>query len=232
MVDNSLLNYIKDSLERGFREDYIKQTLIDQGWNSQDINDAFNQVHGYGRDQPHPHEEHPHAPPQHQEQSTPENTNKTTTQTEPTQQQIPSKRTTGITVISSLGILSAVMALLLGAISLGVGAFIGIGSDILPMGPENITAPAGVEGIGFLLNIMGFVYIIIGVVGLVGFYLLLKMKKIGWIIIILIGFLQVASFLMSFLSSFNILEIIYNTPVIVLWIVIIVYLYMKRKLFV
>ncbi len=82
--------------------------------------------------------------------------------------------------------------------------------------------------------VLGFIPLIVGVVGLVAFYLLLKMKKIGLIIVTTLGVITIAQSILPSLMSFSIEGLLnLNTIlIIVLWAVIIGYLLTKKKLFV
>ena len=74
-----------------------------------------------------------------------------------------------------------------------------------------------------ILMLVVLVSVISGMVGLVGFYLLFKMKKTGWIIIFAIGIISVAGSLMMF-NIFNMFDIIF-------WVLVLAYLWTKKDLF-
>ncbi len=119
------------------------------------------------------------------------------------------ERPTGVTVICVLGFILSILLLLGGIAALGVGAVAGgtLGSTV-----------------GALFGVLGVIVLIIGVVGLVAFWLLLKMKKIGWILVTVIGILSIITNLISVINAGAVVGI-------VLWLIIILYLYKKRALF-
>ena len=132
------------------------------------------------------------------------------------------ERPTGITIISVLGILGSLLALILGIFSMGAGSIM---NDIQIFGGAgNSTFPMPlVGGFGSLFAILGIIWIIIGIAGLAAFYLLLKMKKPGFIMIIALGAISIAMSIISFTTS-NIINI-------AIWAIIIAYLMTKRKIF-
>lgn len=75
-----------------------------------------------------------------------------------------------------------------------------------------------------MLSFMGYIFIVIALIDFVALYLLLKMKKTGWILVTLMEIITIILGVMV-LSMTNILGI-------VLAIVIVIYLFTKRKIFV
>lgn len=189
MADERLVNYIRDNLSRGYSPDSLRQTLVNQGWNINQVDEAINIAQA-----PSPQPQTPSAP------------------------QAKPSRPTGVTIICVLGFLGAILVLFSGILLAGLGGLMGG----LTSGDETVSMDLG--GLGSLLGLFGYVFIIIGIVDFVGFYLLLKMKRIGWIIITVMGIIFIAMNVINF-SVNNILGI-------VLWVIIIGYLFMKRKLFV
>ncbi len=110
-----------------------------------------------------------------------------------------------------------------------------IGGDVIPLPLGNFTmlgnetAPFGSEILGAFISYLGFAFIIMGILELVGFILLLKMKRIGWIIIMILGILQIIGYLFPSLISFTF--DVTSIPILLLWIIVVGYLFMKRKLF-
>ena len=45
-MPNELVDYISDGLKKGYTESYLRQTLLQQGWNPNDVNQAFAAARG------------------------------------------------------------------------------------------------------------------------------------------------------------------------------------------
>lgn len=135
-------------------------------------------------------------------------------------------------VICILGFLLSVLALLTGIVSIGLAGILG-GLDI-PLTVDGETASITFGEVVSLFTILGLITLIMGVVGLVGFYLSLKMKKTGWIIVTVLGVIQIAVILIPTMLTFSIEGLLnLNTILpIAIWVVIIAYLFTKRNLFV
>jgi uncharacterized membrane protein HdeD (DUF308 family) len=71
--------------------------------------------------------------------------------------------------------------------------------------------------------LLGILATAVGIVDMIAFYLLLKMKRSGWIIVTAMGIISIALNLISFTAA-GIISI-------ALWVVILVYLFTKRRLF-
>jgi hypothetical protein len=85
-------------------------------------------------------------------------------------------------------------------------------------------------GLGSLLTIISLIPLVTGAIGLVAFYLLLKMKRIGWIIVTVLGIISIVlSVIQAVLVGFDIFSIALGVG---LWAIILGYLWTKRKLFV
>lgn len=124
-------------------------------------------------------------------------------------------RPSGITIICIIGFLFSFFILFLGILSVSfIEMFSGMQIPVLQIiGQET----------GFLLTILGVLFIIISLTGFAAFYLLLKMKKIGWIMVSIIGVI----FIVQSLISFTLINIL----IIAIWVLILYYLYRKRELF-
>jgi len=192
MADERLVNYIRDNLHRGYSPDSLRQTLLNQGWDTNQINEAFAVVQGSAPD------------------------------ISQTSAGTPS-RPTGVTIICVLGFISAVFSLVSGILFIGVSSLFG-GMGSVSFGNETASMVVDMGIFGTLFGMLGYILIIIAIVGFVGFYLLLKMKKIGWILTTVIGII----FMTLNILNFSLTSIL----VIVFWAVIIGYLFTKRKLFV
>ena len=121
-----------------------------------------------------------------------------------------SSRPLGITVISILGMIGGIFAIVLGIFIILLGAaFSGL------FGPLSLV-------IGGLI---GFFAIILGLILLVANWLLWKMKKVGWIIIMILYSLGL---IFSLMSVFTNLASIIN---IIIYGLVIFYLYKNRNLF-
>ncbi|MEE9323015.1 MAG: hypothetical protein V3U72_00570 [Candidatus Aenigmarchaeota archaeon] len=227
MVDERLIIYIRDCLRRGHPVDSIRQTLVSEGWNSNDVNEAIDFVRTPPPPRPPMDRPTPKAPSEQPEQQAQP---KQPPQSKPSTHSTSPSRPTGITIICVLGFLVSILGLVSGILLLGLGGL--IGGMGLTIGGE--TASIGLEGFGSLFMVLGFIPLIVGVVGLVAFYLLLKMKKIGLIIVTTLGVITIAQSILPSLMSFSIEGLLnLNTIlIIVLWAVIIGYLLTKKKLFV
>lgn len=113
-------------------------------------------------------------------------------------------RPAGITVICILGFLLSAFLLLTAIVSLNA-AQSGFGTEVF--------------------TIAGITSLITAAVMFLGFYLLFGMKKIGWI---LVNILMVISIVESLMN----IRVIGNLILLVIWAVIIIYLWTKRKSFV
>jgi len=71
-----------------------------------------------------------------------------------------------------------------------------------------------------LINLIGLIFSIAGAVEFAFFYLLMKMRKAGWIMVMAEGLLRFTLFLTVF-----------NYFILAIWVVIVACLFIKRKLF-
>ena len=122
--------------------------------------------------------------------------------------------------------MAAILLLIAGVFSVFLGGFF---ADLEPFSYDlgNQTIISGLEGfemLGPILSFMGYIFIIIALIDFVALYLLLKMKKTGWILVTLMEIITII-FGVLVLSMTNIVGI-------VLAIIIVIYLFTKRKLFV
>ncbi len=176
MADQRLVDYIKENLARGYSVDYLMQLLIDQGWDIGELNEAVSTAHG-----------HDPAPPRPPEAPHPPAASKPATQNIQPAQGIP-RRPAGVTIISLFGFLGSAAMLALGALMIIFGGIVSAlpGAELL-----NATGGEGSPGlsvISFAFGLFGIWYgivqIIISAIGLFSYYLLWKMKKAGWMLII------------------------------------------------
>lgn len=123
-------------------------------------------------------------------------------------------RPTGVTVISIVGFILSILGIIGGIMLIGI---LSLGSGLLLPGLEE----AGLSLTFFMA--LAAVSVILGLVGLAAFYYLLKMRKIGWTLVTVIG---VISIIVS-IASFN----IGNIVSIIIWAIIIAYLWTKKGLF-
>lgn len=117
-----------------------------------------------------------------------------------------SKRPLPVTIIAILTLLGSLMMIGLGSMIVFFG---GVVDSMIPMA-------------GFSM-VLGIIPIVIGVIGLIAFYFLFKMKRIGWLLVMIVG---IVSIIQGILTSF-----MNNLVSIILWIIIIVYLFLKKDLF-
>lgn len=120
-------------------------------------------------------------------------------------------RPKAVLVISILGFLLSLMALLGGVSVMFLGGMVAA-----TYGPVGLA-------LGGSAMLMGIIPLIIGVVGLIAFYMLLKMKRLGWILVTVIGILDIVMAALSF-------DMV-SMGIAVVWAVIIIYLFTKRSLF-
>lgn len=128
-----------------------------------------------------------------------------------------SKRPTGVTIISILGFLLSLMMLITGVAAIGFSSFFGSAAE----------QTIGVSGFGSVFIVLGIIMLIVGIVGIIAFYLLWKMKKSGMMLVMIVGVLSIISSVlqMKTISASGLVGII-------LWIIILVYLFKKKDMFV
>ncbi|MBI4176043.1 MAG: hypothetical protein HY518_02485 [Candidatus Aenigmarchaeota archaeon] len=89
-------------------------------------------------------------------------------------------RPLGVTLISILGLLGSI-ATLLGSIALlGIGTLAG----------GVIGGPVGVLA-GVFAMVMGIISLVVGIIGFIGYLLFFKMKKLGWIFVVIVSILGI-----------------------------------------
>ena len=176
MPDERIVAYLREGLRKGYSVDSLRQTLLSQGWENAEVDEAISSIRGY-------------------------------TVSSPPGVQFPSRRPTGVTIICILGYVGSVLALVAGILSIFFSAIV-------------VTA-FPLPGLDSLFAILGALSLLLGIVGLVAFSLLLKMKKIGWIIVTIEGIISIIIGALTF-----------NVLGIALWIIILVYLWRKKDLFV
>lgn len=131
-------------------------------------------------------------------------------------------RPTGVTILSVFGIAWSVLS-----IPAGIAAF------ILPKYLETYSAEQGMQiSFGSLAGyeILGATSIIMGIASLFAFYLLLKMKKAGWSLVMM---LSIASIIIGiiFAMIYGILFLINSIFSVFISIIIMIYLWTKKDLF-
>jgi hypothetical protein len=215
MADQRLVDYIIESLRSGYTADYLVQALLNQGWDMNQIREAINAAQGYPPPQPAP------AAQPYQTQPAAKSAGAAEPKTRP-------PRPTGVTIICILGFLGAILMLFAGVLIVFLGQFFDQIMGVLPLGnetfPLNITGLTGAGEFGSLSGFLGMAFIILAIVDFAGFYLLWKMKKIGWIIITVVGVLTITLYAINFSINYIVS--------IILFAVIVVYLLTQRKLFV
>lgn len=131
-------------------------------------------------------------------------------------------------MICILGFLAAILLLIAGVFSVFLGGLFAdfdlAGFDLTLENQTILSGFEGFEALGPILSFMGYIFIIIALIDFVALYLLLKMKKTGWILVTLMEIITIILGVLV-LSMTNILGI-------VLAIIIVIYLFTKRKLFV
>jgi hypothetical protein len=210
MADQRLVDYIVQSLQMGYPSDYIAQILLEQGWNIDQINEAISIVQGR------------HEEPQAQQ-----------AEVKPVQQPQPSakaSRPRGVTLICLIGFLSAVLMLVAGALLIGLGGLVGYDALMLGNPAEfnfNLLSAIGLENTGdvaSLFGLAGVIFVVLAVMEFVGFLLLWKMKRIGWVLITATGVITIVIAMTKFDFSYYILTVVVSASIIC-------YLLAKRKTF-
>lgn len=222
MADPRLVDYIIDSLRNGCPSDYLVQILLNQGWDINEIREAINIAQG-----------NPPAPPTSpSQQFQPQQAETGPAQQAEAKPQKP-RRPAGIAIICLLGFLASVLMLLAGILIVFLGQILGQTIGSLPLGNEalpllgNETGLMNMEEIGSFFGLssgfLGMIFIALAIVDFAGFYLLWKMKRVGWILVTAVGIIMIIPYVLNF--SINSLILIVPAAAII------VYLLIKRKLF-
>ncbi len=124
-------------------------------------------------------------------------------------------RPAGVTIICALGFVLSILLIIAGVFSIAFASYAGEF-----FGPEMANASPAI------FMAIGAVSVIIGLIGIFAFYLLMKMKKAGWLIVTIVGIIAIISGIIS-ITGGNYTSIVS----IILWIIIIGYLWTKRTLF-
>jgi hypothetical protein len=225
MADKRLINFIREGLRRGYSIEYLERQLVKEGWNLDEVDDAIDIVQAPPPPAPSPEPEqreqplHPQIPPVRRAPPRPSG---------PPRPSKPS-RPLGLTVIACLSFLGGILVLITGILIL---SFVGIvsGDYLSFLNGTSIGVPfaSSFEEMN-LLTMLGLAFVLMGVIELAGSFLLLKMKRSGRAIITAVGLIQVIAYGAAGVISFSMgVEII---PIFAFWIIIIVYLFAKRKLF-
>jgi hypothetical protein len=122
----------------------------------------------------------------------------------------PGKRPLGVTIFSILGIIASLLVIMAGVMLVGLMGVL-----------ETATGLGVFAGMGMII---GVVYIILGIVELIAYIMLFKMKRIGWIIVTVLGIIFIIMGLAQDVMS-NIISVVITA-------IILIYLYTKRQLYV
>jgi hypothetical protein len=125
------------------------------------------------------------------------------------------KRPVGITIVCALGLVLSVLLIIVGIFAFALADYAGA-----------LVAEEMAVAATMLFRILGAVSFALGVVGFVAFYLLFKMKRTGWIIVTVVGFLAIISGILS-LAGGNLISVVS----VIIWILIVGYLWTQRKVF-
>jgi hypothetical protein len=217
MADERLTAYIRECLRKGYPSDYILRTLANEGWKIDHVKEAIESLQAPSKPPPAPPSmllpSKPQAP-----QTQPTQQARPTPSRQPPPKPAPSKpptRPTGITVICILGFLGAGFSIFSGIIVISLSTL--FSTFVGTVGGE--TAAAG--ELFTLGSLIALSLIIIGVIEFVAFFLLLGMKRTGFILVVIMEIITIA----LAATSINILTIAIAA-------VILVYLLMKRNLFI
>jgi hypothetical protein len=221
MADQRLVDYVRDSLQNGATEEELTEILANQGWNLNDINEAINIVQGYSQAPP---------IPQQQEAQTQLPAAKTV---QPAQPSAKPRRPMAVTIICVLGFLGSILLLVGGILYVALGQFL---AELIPisgaipfLGNQTGADAGGVLSfVGLISGFLGILIIVIALAAFAGFFLLWKMKKIGLIIIAVLGMLSIIYALMGY-NADNVISLAAEVAIIG---VVIGYLFVKRHVFV
>lgn len=214
MIDEKLVNYIKESLKGGQSEESIKKLLIEQGWSEEDLSEAFNTI----KRNEQPNVNITELPKTKNVSALPEDNKldeRKTIQNQP-------KRPIGVLIISILGFISGFVSVLGGILLLVFGSELSLSEFWLGVNQLFF------HSINILLILLGILFIFLGAVEIFGSFLLFKMRRIGWLIVMILGILFIILSVLN-IPLYNILSAL---PGISFQILIILYLLIKRKLFV
>jgi hypothetical protein len=161
MADQNLVDYVRGSLSQGYSPDSIRQAMAQQGWDPGSINEAFAAAGG---------EQRPLAyGAQYQQQG------QAAAQ--------PGKRPMLVTVLCVIGFIFSVISIITGIVALLLGSLFGaLGGSAL--GGEDTEALGMIGSLVMLASIMPLVT---GAAGIAVFILLLKMKRMGFLLTIVLG---------------------------------------------
>ncbi|MFH0956349.1 MAG: hypothetical protein V1813_00645 [Candidatus Aenigmatarchaeota archaeon] len=167
MADQNLVDYVRSSLSQGYSADSVRQALVQQGWDPGSINEAFALASGSMRSQAYM------APTPQQGQAAAQ----------------PGKRPMLVTVLCAIGFIFSVISILIGIAALLLGSLFGaLGGSTL--GGEENTEALGM--LGSLVMLASIIPLVTGAVGIAVFILLLKMKRKGFLLTIVLGAISIA----------------------------------------
>lgn len=206
MADKRLVNYIQSSLDHGTSESDIRRTLLNQGWQPAQIEDAMKfatQSKGVS--------------PSQNLQSGDKPIKKLA---DPNQKnnQPSSGRPTGILIIGIVGLILSVLLLLGGIAVVILGTALGLFAG--GIGTEESGTMAT------MIMIMSYIPLIAGILGLMGSIMLILMKKTGLYLTVVFGILAIVGTIPGIIV-FDIISIVF----LVIYGAIVAYLITQRKLF-
>jgi len=211
MADQRLVSYIQSSLRRGHTPDQIRKTLLNQGWRSSHIEEAMRVTPG----QPMKEKLSSRDMPLKKLFSKDGKKKKRDAKSG-----APEERPPGITIIGILGILGSLIWIMIGiAVFFLVELITSLGDS------------AGFDGMFAILSpylmILAIPIIAYGAIGVFTWYRLYQMRKIGYILAMVIYAIFIAITSISFVLTMEPMITIY----LIIPVLIIVYLYTKRQLF-
>lgn len=230
MIDQKLLDSLKTKLDNGKTPEEAKELLSGEGWDEEHIDEALNMVESTEDSDDFPEEEKIEEPkaedfPEEKPKELPGEKPEDFPEEKP--KELPKKpkgqRPVMLSVISVIGILFSILGLLGGITLLGLS-----GLDML----GGLTGDAGnpiLELLGFGGLVTGTIVLVINIAALVGFYMLFRMKRLGWILVMITGVISVILGLLSLVQSFAIFGLTF--PLTLVWLVIVAYLFLEREIF-
>ena len=194
MANQEIINYIKQSLGAGYSVETIRQTLIEQGWLNSDVDEAFAAAKAEGT----------YAIPDEKK-------------AQPTEKP---KRPALILVIGILGILGSILEIASGALVLSASSMLGALGGSIGNVSRGAIQPSSAGALASLVMVIGIAYLVLGIITLMAFILLLKMRRKGMIMVVVLEIIAVALSVFSYISSGKIDLLSMGFPVLLLVLVI------------
>ena len=133
------------------------------------------------------------------------------------------KRPVGVIIIFILGLLGSIGSVIFGAIFAFLDPAVLYGPEVLALFPDSILNQ---------LFTIGVVNLVIGIIGLLAYILFFQMKKIGWILVILIGIFGIAYGIINLaISGFDVTLLYSYIGGLIYNIIILAYVFLKKDLF-